>query len=103
MKLSYISELEIEFVNRVRGIQQILEQGYENVPEELINELIERSLIIYDLYPRDPVILIGEPPSEKDPELGIGKYTAKHLFIEKLLRRFSMSTGNLILDYFLSL
>jgi hypothetical protein len=48
----------------------------ENVPEELVNELIERNLIIYDLYPRDPVFWIDEPPPEKDPELGIGKYVA---------------------------
>ena len=103
MKLSFVPELEIEFANRVRGTQQILEWGCENVPEELINELIERNLIIYDLYPRDPVILIDESPLEKDPELGIGKYIAKHLFIEKLLRRLSMSTNSLILDYFLIL
>jgi hypothetical protein len=48
----------------------------ENVPEELVNELIERNLIIYDLYPRDPVFWVDEPPPEKDPELGIGKYVA---------------------------
>jgi hypothetical protein len=48
----------------------------ENVPEELVNELIERNLIIYDLYPRDPVFWIDEPPPEKDSELGIGKYVA---------------------------
>jgi len=48
----------------------------ENVPEELVNELIERNLIIYDLYPRDPVFWIDEPPPEKDPELGIGKHVA---------------------------
>jgi hypothetical protein len=48
----------------------------ENVPEELVNELIERNFIIYDLYPRDPVFWIDEPPPERNPELGIGKYVA---------------------------
>jgi len=48
----------------------------ENVPEELINELIDRNLIVYDLYPRDPVFWVDEPPPEKDPEIGVGRYVA---------------------------
>ena len=46
------------------------------VPKELINELIEKNLIVYDLYPRDKYFWIDEPPPEKDSELGIGKYVA---------------------------
>jgi len=46
------------------------------VPEELINKLIERNLIVYDLYNRDPWFWIDEPPPEKDLEIGVGKYIA---------------------------
>jgi hypothetical protein len=48
----------------------------EDVPEELVNELIDRNLIVYDLYPRDSVFWIDEPPPEKDPEIGVGRYVA---------------------------
>ncbi|GAB6948066.1 hypothetical protein JCM16161A_21960 [Vulcanisaeta sp. JCM 16161] len=47
-----------------------------NAPEELINELIERNLILYFLPKRDPNQWIDQPPPERDPELGIGKYVA---------------------------
>jgi hypothetical protein len=47
-----------------------------NAPEELINELIEKSLILYFLPERKPWFWIDQPPLEKDPELGIGRYVA---------------------------
>jgi hypothetical protein len=47
-----------------------------DVPEELINELIERGLIVYFLRERDPDLWIDEPPPEKDPEISIGRYVA---------------------------
>jgi dephospho-CoA kinase len=47
-----------------------------NTPEELINELTVRNLIIYFLRDRDPALWIDEPPLEKDLELGIGKHVA---------------------------
>jgi hypothetical protein len=47
-----------------------------DVPEELVNELIERNLIVYFLRDRDPEIWVDEPPPEKDPEIGIGRYVA---------------------------
>jgi hypothetical protein len=40
------------------------------------NELIEKNLVVYDLYSRDPELWVDEPPPEKDPELGVGKYVA---------------------------
>ncbi len=45
-------------------------------PGELINELIKMNLILYNLHDRDPWFWIDQPPPERDPELGIGKYVA---------------------------
>ncbi|GAB6945372.1 hypothetical protein JCM14467A_21540 [Vulcanisaeta sp. JCM 14467] len=47
-----------------------------NAPEELIDELIEKNLIMYFLPERDQWFWIDAPPPERDPELGIGKYVA---------------------------
>jgi hypothetical protein len=47
-----------------------------STPRELVNELIERNLIIYDLYPRDQRFWIDEPPLERDLDIGVGKYVA---------------------------
>jgi dephospho-CoA kinase len=46
------------------------------VPEELVNELISRNLIVYFLRDRDPELWIDEPPPEKDLEIGVGRYVA---------------------------
>jgi energy-coupling factor transporter ATP-binding protein EcfA2 len=45
-------------------------------PQELVNELIEKNLIVFNLYERYPDDWIDIPPPEKDPELGIGRYVA---------------------------
>ena len=59
----------------------------EEVPEELRNEFIEKNLIVYGTYSRNPDLWVDEPPPEKVPELGIGRHGhGKHLFIEKWLR-----------------
>ncbi len=47
-----------------------------NAPEELINELISRNLILYFLPERREQLWIDEPPPEKDQELGIGHHAA---------------------------
>ena len=47
-----------------------------NAPEELINELVRRNLIMHHLLERKQTLWIDQPPPEKDPELGIGKHTA---------------------------
>ena len=44
--------------------------------EDPVKELIERNLIVYFLRDRDPELWVDEPPPEKDPELGIGRYVA---------------------------
>ncbi len=45
-------------------------------PQELVKELVERNLIIYFLPERDPWFWVDNPPPERDPELGIGRYIA---------------------------
>jgi len=43
--------------------------------ETLINDLIEANLIV-EVWERKPHLWIDQPPPEKDPELGIGRYYA---------------------------
>jgi len=45
-------------------------------PKELREELIAKNLVIYPVTSRDLELWIDEPPPEKDPELGIGRYAA---------------------------
>jgi hypothetical protein len=47
-----------------------------DVPEELIRQLVERNLIIYNIYEREQIFWIDQPPPERDPELGIGRDVA---------------------------
>ena len=46
------------------------------IPQELVDELIEKNLIVYFLSKRDPWFWVDIPPPEKDLELGIGRYVA---------------------------
>jgi len=48
----------------------------KDFPEEFKDELIAKNLIVYDMYDRDPVFWIDEPPPERDLELGIGREVA---------------------------
>jgi len=47
-----------------------------SAPEELVNELVAKNLIIYNMYTRDPWFWIDEPPPQKDLEIGIGRHVA---------------------------
>jgi len=47
-----------------------------DIPEELKAELIRRNLIIYNMYDRDQVFWVDQPPPERDLELGIGRDVA---------------------------
>jgi len=42
----------------------------------LMHRLVEENLIMDDIYYRQEYLWIDQPPPEKDPELGISKYTA---------------------------
>ncbi|ADM28491.1 ATPase [Ignisphaera aggregans DSM 17230] len=44
--------------------------------ESLVNELIERNLIIFHIPPRIQELWIDTPPLEKDIEIGIGRHVA---------------------------
>jgi len=44
--------------------------------KELVDELEAKNLIVYDMYDRSEKLWIDQPPPEKDPEIGIGKYVA---------------------------
>ena len=74
-------ELTRDFVKRwepylkevVEDPQNLWEEDY---PREFREELIAKNLIVYNVYDRDPVFWIDEPPPERDPELGIGKEVA---------------------------
>ncbi|MGC8584110.1 MAG: ATP-binding protein, partial [Thermoproteus sp.] len=46
------------------------------VPERLVQELVERNLIVYGIHSRDPDFWVDVPPPERDPELGVGKRVA---------------------------
>jgi hypothetical protein len=47
-----------------------------DAPEELIKQLVERNLILYNIYERQQIFWVDTPPPERDPELGIGKNVA---------------------------
>ncbi|WP_054849189.1 ATP-binding protein [Vulcanisaeta sp. JCM 14467] len=49
----------------------------------LLNRLIELNLIVDNIYPRDKNLWIDQPPPERDPELGIGKFVAWQTPIHK--------------------
>ena len=37
---------------------------------------MERNLILYNIYEREQIFWIDQPPPERDPELGIGRNVA---------------------------
>jgi dephospho-CoA kinase len=73
--------LTLEFISKWRKWLELAVEDPDNlwspeVPEELINELIARNLIVYFLRDRDPGLWIDEPPPERDLEVGVGRYVA---------------------------
>lgn len=70
-----------DFVARWRGwLERIVEDPEAlwspDAPEELIRQLVERNLILYNIYERQQIFWIDAPPPERDPELGIGRNVA---------------------------
>jgi GTPase SAR1 family protein len=47
-----------------------------DTPQELVNELVEKNLIVYHMHKRLELRWIDTPPPERDLELGIGKHVA---------------------------
>jgi predicted AAA+ superfamily ATPase len=80
-KLAKSESLSRDFISMWRSCLKLALEDVDAIsnadyPQELRNELIERNLIVYDMYPRNPDLWVDELPLEKDPELGIGKYVA---------------------------
>jgi hypothetical protein len=78
-----IEEKEITptFVGRWRSWLELAVEDPDNLwdpntPEELVNELIRKNLILYHVRDRVEGLWIDEPPPKKDLELGIGEYVA---------------------------
>jgi len=73
--------LTAEFVRRWRRcLEEVVEDPETlwtgDTPEELVEELEARNLVVYNMYDRDPYFWIDQPPPQRDPELGIGKNVA---------------------------
>ncbi|KUO79216.1 MAG: AAA family ATPase [Pyrobaculum sp. JCHS_4] len=70
-----------DFIARWRGW---LERAVEDpealwspdAPEELVRRLVERNLILYNIYEREQIFWVDQPPPERDPELGVGRDVA---------------------------
>jgi hypothetical protein len=81
-------KLSAEFTRR-RG--RWLEKAVEDpevlwtgdVPEELVEELEARNLIVYNMYDRRPSFWVDQPPPGRNPELCIGKNVAKQTPIHR--------------------
>jgi len=80
-KLASSKELTASFVEKWR---RWLEEAVEDpdalwradAPEELVKELVERNLIVYNVYDRESWLWIDQPPPERDLEIGVGKRVA---------------------------
>ena len=74
-------ELTSSFIAKWRRWLEVAVEDPETLwspdaPEELIKQLVEKNLIVYNMYDRDPYFWIDQPPPERDPDLGIGKNVA---------------------------
>jgi hypothetical protein len=70
-----------EFVARWRGwLERVVEDPEAlwspDAPEELIRQLVERNLILYNIYEREQMFWVDAPPPERDLELGVGRDVA---------------------------
>lgn len=69
-----------EFVERWRQQLEMVIEDSDNLwckgSKELVDQLIEKNLVVYNLYDRDPRLWLDIPPPEKDLKLGIGRYVA---------------------------
>ncbi|MGC8608073.1 MAG: ATP-binding protein, partial [Vulcanisaeta sp.] len=79
-ELIKFKDIDQGFVKRWRNqLEKAVEDPdylWFEAPRELVNKLIAKNLIIYNMYDRDLQFWIDEPPPIRDPELGIGKYVA---------------------------
>ena len=81
IEMTRSKDLTPYFVDRWRShLEKAIEDPdhlwHKDVPKELIDEMIKRDLIIYNMYERDPVLWIDQPPPRKDLEIGVGEEVA---------------------------
>ena len=69
-----LSDVEREILGEAVVDPDVLLKRYREA-KGLVNRLTERNLIV-ELKRRDPSAWIDQPPPERDPELGIGRYYA---------------------------
>jgi hypothetical protein len=74
-------ELTADFARRWgRWLREVVDDPEalwgRGAPQELLDELIAKNLVVYNMYERDPHFWVDQPPPERDPELGIGKHVA---------------------------
>ena len=62
-----------------------------DAPEELIKQLIEKNLIVYNMYDRDQAFWVDAPPPERDLELGIGRNVAWQTPLHREAVRLALS------------
>jgi len=88
-----------DFVARWRGwLEKIVDDPQAlwspDAPEELIKQLVERNLILYNIYERQQIFWIDEPPPERDPELGIGRDVAWQTPIHREAVRMALGASS---------
>jgi len=73
-------ELTADFASRwgkwlVEAVEDPDALWRRNPPQELLDELVWKNLILYNMYDREPHFRVDTPP-EKDLELGVGRNIA---------------------------
>ena len=99
LRLMQNKQLSAEFVSRWRRWLEAAVEDPEalwspDAPEELIKQLVERNLIVYNMYDRRPSFWVDQPPPERDPELGIGKNVAWQTPIHREAVRRALKEGS---------
>jgi hypothetical protein len=99
LRLMQNKQLSAEFVSRWRRWLEAAVEDPEDswsldAPEELIKQLVERNLIVYNMYDRRPSFWVDQPPPERDPELGIGRYVAWHTPLHREAVRRALKEGS---------
>jgi hypothetical protein len=99
LRLMQNKQLSAEFVSRWRRWLETAVEDSEalwspDAPEELIKQLVERNLIVYNMYDRWPSFWVDQPPPERDPELGIGKNVAWQTPIHREAVRKALKEGS---------
>lgn len=74
-------ELTSDFISKWRRWLELAVEDPDTLwnpdtPKTLVEELIARNFIVYNMYERDQKLWIDEPPPHKALEIGVGRYVA---------------------------